>query len=51
MPRPRHEVFAFFADAGNLELLTPAELRFEILTQRPIRLAPGALIDVADLLL
>ena len=45
LPRSRSEVFAFFADAGNLEVLTPAWLRFEILTRRPIGMQSGALID------
>lgn len=45
LPRPLPEVFAFFADAGNLDALTPDWLRFEILTPRPIGMKVGALID------
>ena len=45
LPRPLSEVFAFFADAGNLDVLTPGWLRFEILTPRPIEMKVGALID------
>lgn len=45
VPRPRSAVFAFFSDAANLETLTPAFLKFHILTPRPIAMQPGTRID------
>jgi ligand-binding SRPBCC domain-containing protein len=45
VPRPRSEVFAFFASPANLEAITPAFLRFEILPPVPTSTEPGTLID------
>lgn len=45
VPRPIEEVFEIFAAPENLEQMTPAALRFEILTPRPIAMKPGLLLD------
>jgi ligand-binding SRPBCC domain-containing protein len=42
--RAPEEVFAFFADAFNLESLTPPLLRFEVTTPGPIEMAAGTRI-------
>ncbi|MBV9817774.1 MAG: SRPBCC family protein [Solirubrobacterales bacterium] len=38
-------VFAFFAQARNLELITPPWLRFEVLSSEPIEMEVGTRID------
>jgi ligand-binding SRPBCC domain-containing protein len=45
LPRPREQVFPFFADAFNLESVTPPWLEFEVLTPRPIQMRAGLRVD------
>jgi ligand-binding SRPBCC domain-containing protein len=45
LDRPLEDVFGFFAEACNLEALTPPWVGFEVLTPAPITMARGTLID------
>ncbi len=45
LPREPDEVFPFYADAFNLERLTPDWLRFRVITPPPIVMAAGTEID------
>lgn len=44
-PRPLDEVFPFFADAFNLQILTPEFLNFRVVTPAPIDMHVGTTID------
>jgi ligand-binding SRPBCC domain-containing protein len=45
LERPLDEVFAFFAEARNLERITPEWLRFEVRSPDPIEMSAGTVID------
>lgn len=45
VPRRVADIFPFFADAANLDLLTPSWMRFEIRTPLPVTMQAGLLLD------
>ena len=45
VPADMQKVFQFFSNAQNLELITPKELNFNILSPLPIEIKEGAMIN------
>ena len=45
LPSEMADVFAFFSDARNLNLITPEWIRFRIKTPMPVVMKPGLLLD------
>ncbi len=45
LPVRRDDLFPFFADASNLERITPDTIRFRMITPAPIDMKRGAKID------
>ena len=45
LPRTRAELFPFFANAQNLEVITPGWLSFKVVGQTPSEMRQGTIID------
>jgi hypothetical protein len=45
LPRTPEQIFPFFADAGNLDAITPPWLHFRILTPLPVEMKVGARLE------
>ena len=47
LPGPPEAVFPFFADARNLEAITPPLLRFRLVTPEPVEMGSGTFLQYA----